>query len=250
MKLLLILFMSLGLLADDHDDMYEEVYADYLYCNDDDNLSAERRDEAFEDFIEAWNEHASSFDNSVALSAVYPFYTNDDMRSGADFMFVRHAPSRQALGAFLLQMYNLVSEDDDMPKAPFECDNASEAYQLVGPSSDGDLGSSGMVEYYPCNYTEDADPDAMFEAQAKFALEHYANGARGGYRYIFPGSGSDRVNSPDFYVSVGSPDIEARGAGIDLYWSESRGSEAELERRKHAECQKSSVWYWERLKEG
>ena len=51
MKLLLILFMSLGLLADDHDDMYEEVYADYLYCNDDDNLSAERRDEAFEDFI-------------------------------------------------------------------------------------------------------------------------------------------------------------------------------------------------------
>ena len=55
MRLFLILFISLGLLANDHEDMYEEVYADYLYCNVDDNLSAERRDEAFEDYIEAWN---------------------------------------------------------------------------------------------------------------------------------------------------------------------------------------------------
>ena len=53
MRLFLILFISLGLLANDHEDMYEEVYADYLYCNVDDNLSAERRDEAFEDYIEA-----------------------------------------------------------------------------------------------------------------------------------------------------------------------------------------------------
>ena len=57
-----------------------------------------------------------------------------------------------------------------------------------------------------------------------------------------------REGSPDFYISRGSPS-EARGASHDIYWSETQGSEADLERRKHMSCANSSLWSLWRLKE-
>ena len=243
---------SLFFMADDHDEMYQGVYADYTYCVNDDNLSQEANFAANSKWVEAWNVHANSFDNEVSLSVVAPVYTNEDMRDGSDFFFVKHAPSRKALGAFNEKMWELISADENMPEPAMTCENSQETFQRIGPSSKSqefDDRSYGFVEYYPCNYVEGADPEAMRKAEAELAMEHYANGAKGGYRYIYPGSGSDRNGSPDFYISRGYPSFEARGESHDIYWSKTNGSEADGERRRHMSCQNSSLWRWWRLKE-
>ena len=79
------------------------------------------------------------------------------------------------------------------------------------------------------------------------AKEHYANGAEGSYRYIYPGAGSPRGEGPDFWVSNGSPGLIARGEGIDIYWDKTQGSEAEQERWNHMTCDTSSTWVGWRL---
>ena len=249
MRILLLLLLSFFTWSDDHENMYEGIFADYVFCNADEDMSDDKRFAAFQKFIMAWNKHANSFENNVSLSVVTPIYTDAEMRGGSDFFFVKHAPSRKALGAFNQKITELITGDDKMPEPPFECEDANETFQRVGPSSDGEEYSEGIVEYWPCNYTEGADPMAMREAEAKLALEHCANGAEGGFRYIYPGSGSPREGSPDFYISRGSPSFEARGASHDIYWAETQGSEADLERRKHMSCANSSLWSWWRLKE-
>ena len=79
-------------------------------------------------------------------------------------------------------------------------------------------------------------------------MEHYANGAEGGFRYIYPGAGSDRGETPDFWVSAASPNLEARGANNDIFWEKSYGSETERERWNHMTCDTPSTWVGWRLK--
>ena len=174
--------------------MYTNVIAaDYVFCKRMMKICLMIKDFAFQKFIMAWNKHANSFENNVALSVVTPIYTDAEMTGGHDmmFFFVKHAPSRKAKGAFNQKMFELITGDDENFPEPMECES-NETFQRVGPSSDGEEYSEGIVEYWPCNYTEGADPMAMREAEAKFSMEHYANGAEGGFRYIYPGSGSDR----------------------------------------------------------
>ena len=82
----------------------------------------------------------------------------------------------------------------------------------------------------------------MRKAQAEFSMEHYANGAEGGYRYIYPSAGSPRGETPDFWISAAHPGLEARGAAIDIYWDKSYGTEAERERWNHMTCDTPSTW--------
>ena len=65
-------------------------------------------------------------------------------------------------------------EAKKLPDSPLECDNASTAFQRIGPGSSDEPTDSFVVDYYPCKYKEGADPQAMRAAQATFAKEHYA----------------------------------------------------------------------------
>ena len=104
-----------------------------------------------------------------------------------------------------------------------------------------------MVDYYPCKYKEGADPVAMRALQAEFAMEHYANGAQGGYRYIYPTAGSPRGDGPDFWFSGSSPNLATWGESTDIFWDKSYGSEAERARWDHMTCESNSTWYGERV---
>ena len=90
---------------------------------------------------------------------------------------------------------------------------------------------------------EGADRQAMRAAQATFAKEHYANGAEGGYRYIYPAAGSPRGDGPDFWVSTSSPTMASWGESTDIFWEKSYGSEAERERWDHMTCDANSTWF-------
>ena len=114
-------------------------------------------------------------------------------------------------------MYALMGADDNMPEAPFECENNSEAFQRIGPSSDDVQYDEFAVDYWPCTYDEGADPEKLRELQATFAKEHYANGAKGGYRFIYPGAGGPRGQGPDFWISAGAPGLAARGENSDIF---------------------------------
>ena len=83
----------------------------------------------------------------------------------------------------------------------------------------------------------------MRAAQATFAKEHYANGAEGNYRYIYPAAGSPRGDGPDFWVSTSSPTMASWGESIDIFWEKSYGSEAERERWNHMTCDANSTWF-------
>ena len=73
-------------------------------------------------------------------------------------------------------------------------------------------------------------------------MEHYANGAEGGFRFIYPTSGGPRGESPDFWISAAAPGLAARGKNIDIFRDKSYGSEAEQERWNHMTCDRSSTW--------
>jgi hypothetical protein len=73
-------------------------------------------------------------------------------------------------------------------------------------------------------------------------MEHYANGAEGGFRFIYPTSGGPRGDTPDFWISAGAPGLAARGKNIDIFRAKSYGSEAERERWNHMTCDRSSTW--------
>ena len=138
------------------------------------------------------------------------------------------------------------TQENPLPASPLECDNASTAFQRIGPSS-GEVTDSFMVDYYPCKYKEGADPVAMRALQAEFAMEHYANGAQGGYRYIYPADGSPRGDGPDFWFSGSSPNLATWGESTDIFWDKSYGSEAERARWDHMTCESNSTWYGERV---
>jgi hypothetical protein len=156
------------------------------------------------------------------------------MRGGDDMFFVTHAPSMAALGAYQVATWNLMNDDKYFPESPMKCENQSEAFQRVGPGTSEDPYDFFTVEYWPCKYTEDADPIALRKAQAEFAMEHYANGAEGGFRFIYPTSGGPRGDD--------APGIAARGQNIDIFRAKSYGSEAEQERWNHMTCDRSSTW--------
>ena len=91
--------------------------------------------------------------------------------------FVTHAPTMAALGAHQVAMWNMMNEDNSFPESPMECEDQSEAFQRVGPGTADAPYDFFAVDYWPCKYTEGADPVALRDAQAKFAMEHYAHGA-------------------------------------------------------------------------
>ena len=164
------------------------------------------------------------------------------MRGGDDMFFVKHAPTMKALGEHNMAVW-AAQEAKKLPESPLECDNASTAFQRIGPGSSDEPTDSFVVDYYPCKYKEGADPQAMRAAQATFAKEHYANGAEGGYRYIYPAAGSPRGDGPDFWVSTSSPTMASWGESTDIFWEKSYGSEAERERWNHMTCDANSTWF-------
>ena len=247
MRILLFILLSFYAWSDDHDKMYTNVIAEYTYCSVKDDITDMQAEQMFERNVAAYLELANSFENNIGIVALWPYFANEEMTGGHDMMFVMHAPTRKEKGAFNDTMFQLISADPNFPESPMECES-SEAFQRVGPSSSDEQYDAFVVDYWPCYYSEDADPVAMREAQAKFSMEHYANGAEGGYRYIYPGAGSDRGERPDFWVSAAAPSLEARGAGSDIFWDKSYGSEAERERWNHMSCDTPSTWVGWRLK--
>ena len=247
MRILFLIIVSFFAFTDDHEGMYQPMYAEYYYCSqiveDDDEAQ-----EMFQAHVGARIGYASSFENDVSFSVLFPIFTNEEMRGGDDFFFVLHGPSRKALGEFNETMYFLMEADDNMPEAPFECKNNSEAFQRIGPSSDDTQYDEFAVDYWPCTYDEGADPEKLLELQATFAKEHYANGAKGGYRFIYPGAGGPRGQGPDFWISAGAPGLAARGENTDIFWEKSYGTAAERERWDHMSCDRPSTWYGYRLK--
>ena len=180
---------------------------------------------------------------------LWPFYTNEEMRGGEEMFFVTHAPTMKEMGEFQVAMWNMMNDDKSFPESPMECKDSSVAFQRIGPST-GDPENPWnffTVDYWPCKYTENANPVDLRTAHAEMAKEHYANGAEGGYRYIYPGAGSPRGEGPDFWVSAASPGLVARGEGIDIFWDKTYGSEAEQERWNHMTCDTNSTWVGWRL---
>tara|TARA_B100000700_G_scaffold174440_1_gene192621 strand:+ start:5199 stop:5948 length:750 start_codon:yes stop_codon:yes gene_type:complete len=242
MRILLLILLSTFVWSDDHTEMYQDVYAQYQYCSVKDGLSDAQAERMFEKHITAYRELAESLDDEVSTVMLFPFYTNEEMRGGADMMFITHAPNMKAMGEYLVATWNAIDQDKMFPESPMECENASTAFQRVGPSSTDEPSDFFTVDYWPCNYKEGADPQLMRELQAKVAMEHYANGADAAYRYIYPGYGSDRGEGPDFWFSQSSPGLIARGESIDIFWDKTYGSEAERARWDHFSCDKPSTW--------
>ena len=245
MRILLIVFLSFFAFSDDHDEMYQPGWAEYVYCNVKEGLTDSKATKMFEKRRAAYAEIAEGLDDEVGMVVLFPYYTNEEMRDGADLFFVTHAPTMKALGEHSMAMF-AATQENPLPASPLECDNASTAFQRIGPSS-GEVTDSFMVDYYPCKYKEGADPVAMRALQAEFAMEHYANGAQGGYRYIYPTAGSPRGDGPDFWFSGSSPTLATRGESSDIFWDKSYGSEAERARWDHMTCDTNSTWYGERV---
>ena len=243
MRILFLALISFFAFSDNHDEMYEEVYASYLYCSVDEELSDNKARRMWDKWLPAYKNHAEMLDDEVSAVMLFPWNTNEEMRGGDDMFFVTHAPSMTALSRFQVDIWNMINDDKRMPESPMVCENRSEAFQRVGPGTSDEPYDFFTVDYWPCKYKEGADPVAMRKAQAEFSMEHYANGAEGGYRYIYPSSGSDRGDTPDFWISAAHPGIAARGANIDIFWDKSYGTEAERERWNHMTCDTSSTWY-------
>ena len=242
MRILLIIFLSFFAFGDDHDAMYQEVNAVYLYCSVDEDLSDAKAEKMWEKWVAAYKEMAESLDDEVGSVMLFPFNTNEEMRGGDDMFFVTHAPTMAALAEHQVAMWNLMNDDNKFPESPLNCENQSEAFQRVGPGTAEAPYDFFAVDYWPCKYTEDADPVALRKAQAEFAMEHYANGAEGGFRFIYPTSGGPRGDAPDFWISAAAPGLAARGKNIDIFRAKSYGSEAERERWNHMTCDRSSTW--------
>ena len=242
MRILFLIFVSFFAFTDDHDEMYQEGWAEYVYCSVKDGLSDQKAEQMFERRMKAYVEMAESLDDEVGMVMLWPVYTNEEMRGGDDMFFVKHAPTMKALGEHNMAVW-AAQEAKKLPESPLECDNASTAFQRIGPGSSDEPTDSFVVDYYPCKYKEGADPQAMRAAQATFAKEHYANGAEGNYRYIYPAAGSPRGDGPDFWVSTSSPTMASWGESTDIFWEKSYGSEAERERWNHMTCDANSTWF-------
>ena len=142
MRILLLIFVSFFAFTDDHDEMYQEGWAEYVYCTVKDGLSDQKAEQMFERRMKAYAEMAESLDDEVGMVMLWPVYTNEEMRGG----------------------------DDMMNKSgywnEFQSDNASTAFQSGTP-----MINSFVVDYYPWLYKEGADPQAIN------LLNYYANGA-------------------------------------------------------------------------
>ena len=133
MRILLIIFLSFFAFSDDHDEMYQEVNAAYLYCSVDEKLSDTKATRMWEKWSAAYKEMAESLEDEVGTVMLFPFNTNEEMRGGDDMFFVTHAPTMAALGAYQVATWNLMNDDKMFPESPLVCDNQSEAFQRVGP---------------------------------------------------------------------------------------------------------------------
>ena len=208
---------------------YTSVYANYTFCN----LNEGATFDDVRPFVAKYVENANSFENNVNLAVLFPMLASNPEH---DFFFVSHADTREEMGAFNDKMFEIYTQSD-AGTPPMECDVNLEAFQRVGPSSsDADPQGRLIVDYWPCNYKEGFDRSKMREARRKAAVNHYAAGAEGGYRYIMTNSGTDREQDVDFWFSTSAPSEEARGKNIDLWWSEIRNSKEWEEVRKHASC--------------
>ena len=87
MRILLIIFLSFFAFSDDHDAMYQEVHAAYLYCSVDEDLSDTKAEMMWEKWLAAYKEMAESLDDEVGTVMLFPFNTNEEMRGGDDMFF-------------------------------------------------------------------------------------------------------------------------------------------------------------------
>ena len=78
--------------------MYQEGWAEYVYCSVKDGLSDQKAEQMFERRMKAYVEMAESLDDEVGMVMLWPVYTNEEMRGGDDMFFVKHAPTMKALG--------------------------------------------------------------------------------------------------------------------------------------------------------
>ena len=109
MRILLIIFLSFFAFSDDHDEMYQEVNAVYLYCSVDENLSDAKAEKMWEKWRLAYVEKAESLEDEVSSVMLFPFNTNEEMRGGDDMFFVTHAPTMSALADHQVAMWNLMN---------------------------------------------------------------------------------------------------------------------------------------------
>ena len=135
MRILLIVFLSFFAFSDDHDSMYQELNAVYLYCSVEEGLSDSKAEKMWEKWVAAYSEMAESLDDEVSSVMLFPFNTNEEMRGGNDMFFVTHAPTMAALGAHQVAMWKMMNEDSNFPESPMECEDQSEAFQMVGPGT-------------------------------------------------------------------------------------------------------------------
>ena len=97
MRILLIVFLSFFAFSDDHDEMYQPGWAEYVYCNVKEGLSDSKATKMFEKRRAAYAEIAEGLDDEVGMVVLFPYYTNEEMRDGADLFFVTHAPTMNCL---------------------------------------------------------------------------------------------------------------------------------------------------------
>ena len=65
MRILLLIFVSFFAFTDDHDEMYQEGWAEYVYCSVKDGLSDQKAEQMFERRMKAYAEMAESLDDEV-----------------------------------------------------------------------------------------------------------------------------------------------------------------------------------------
>ena len=73
MRILLIVFLSFFAFSDDHDSMYQELNAVYLYCSVEEGLSDSKAEKMWEKWVAAYSEMAESLDDEVSSVMLFPF---------------------------------------------------------------------------------------------------------------------------------------------------------------------------------
>ena len=87
MRILFLALISFFAFSDNHDEMYEEVYASYLYCSVDEELSDDKARRMWEKWLPAYKNHAEMLDDEVSAVMLFPWNTNEEMRGGDDMFF-------------------------------------------------------------------------------------------------------------------------------------------------------------------
>ena len=93
MRILFLALISFFAFSDNHDEMYEEVYASYLYCSVDERLTEDEATTMWEKWFPAFKKHAEMLDDNVSAVMLFPLNTNEEMRGGDDMFFVPHSAS-------------------------------------------------------------------------------------------------------------------------------------------------------------